>query len=334
MIQGKQFLYIIGAERSGTTWLQAMLGAHPAVCTQGELHLFIHYVIPWMNSWELQMGMRQSGIFDGLPMVWSQEEFHAFLREFLRQAYDKVLSAKPGASIILDKDPGNAMYTDLIDRLIPNAKFIHIIRDGRDVSASLLAASKGWGSIWAPRDIESAAKSWKKFVLGAKKASGYTDRYMEVRYEDFLTNGPETLKTVFDFVGIQASPEEITEIYDNHRIDKMRQKKAVTSKFPLPEGFLRKGKSGDWRESLRPAERYLFQATAGDLLSELGYAKDSWWTQKWHERFTLPLLSAVLAPGGFRRKAGLAARFFLGSGLSRRIRVTGTLLMRRGAQTN
>jgi hypothetical protein len=284
----KQFVFIIGAPRSGTTWLQAMLGAHPLVCTFGELQLYDFYTAPWVEAWNRQLEL---GSFSGLPTVWSENELYQFLREFLDRIYRLVLDIKPGATILLDKHPGNSNHVEHINRLVPNAKFIHLIRDGRDVAASLLAASEGWGKLWAPKNVRSAALFWKAMVLEARKAQHYGDRYLELKYEEFFTNGIGLLKGIFEFIGVSVDFDDATSIFNNNRFEKMKQRGLGTNKRPLPETFFRKGQIGDWQTALNSAQRLIFHDMAGDLLCELGYANNSWWVDRWYQRLTLPLLN-------------------------------------------
>src|SRR5262245_59414354 len=153
VLHNKQFVFIIGAARSGTTWLQAMLGSHPYVCTFGELQLYEFYTAPWVEAWKRQV---EFGSFNGLSTVWSEEDLYYFC-EFRDKIYSKVLYSKSSSIIILEKHPGNSLYVEHINKLVPNTKFIHLIRDGRDVVVSLLAASQSWGKLWAPKDMQSAA---------------------------------------------------------------------------------------------------------------------------------------------------------------------------------
>ena len=71
MIWDKQFVFIIGAARSGTTWLQSMLEAHPSICsTTFELKLFDFFTGPWEKSWERLIVVQRAGGSDacGLRM--------------------------------------------------------------------------------------------------------------------------------------------------------------------------------------------------------------------------------------------------------------------------
>ena len=320
MIQNKKFLFMIGAPRSGTTWLQAMLGAHPAICTTAELMLFNHYTVHWADAWNEQVRLHRDGSLVGLPTLWSEEEFYGFLKEFLDRVYSRVFEQKPEATIFLDKHPGYAQHIEHIDRLIPNAKFLHIIRDGRDVASSMMAASKGWARIWAPESVEKAAASWKTHTLAARQAKRYEGRYLEIRYEDLLASGEQVMQEVYNFLGLPMSKEQIAATLQEHHFEKMKKKRTGASQFALPDGFFRQGGKGDWQTSLNPTQRVIFHEIAGDLLCELGYAADSWWVEHEYQRITLPAAAFFLNPARSRRKVKATLKHMLGPTWSDRVR--------------
>src|SRR6476619_4240030 len=111
MLESKQFLYIIGSPRSGTTMLQILLANHPRVASTVEQTLFQHYVSPWLQTWALEVqNLDQRGWKLGLPILWKEAELVDFLREFLDRAYAKILALKPDATHILDKHPGYSFH--------------------------------------------------------------------------------------------------------------------------------------------------------------------------------------------------------------------------------
>jgi len=297
------FVCMIGAPRSGTTWLQAMLGAHPEVGTSHELKLFDLFTEPWARSWQKLIDIQRSegGGRRGLRIVWSDEEFRAFLGDFVRNIHSRVLATKPGATIVLDKSPGYSRHVAHIDRLMPRTKFLHVIRDGRDVAASLRAASAGWARTWAPGSIASAASLWRSTVQGARDGRSLgPSRYLEIRFEDVLADGPGSLMGLFAFIGVPTTHQRCVDICDAHTLTAMRDSRA----FELPAEFFRSGRAGTWRTELRAIDRYLFDEIAGDLLCELGYASPDWWIERRHERWMVPLFA--MAPA--RRLARAIAR--------------------------
>ncbi len=301
-----RLVVVIGAPRSGTTWVQSMLGAHPRVCTSAELMLFNLYTVPWMRSWEEQCELKEQGGPLGLPLLWSETEFLEYLRGFLRDAYARVLASNPDAEVLVDKHPGYSGHTEHIDRLRPDVRFVHVIRDGRDVVASLLAASRGWGSRWAPSEVEKAAWTWASFAREAGKARRFGDRYMEVRYEDLLENGTEVLRGLFDFVGLPVGRPEAERILREHEFERMKLRGKSAGGTELPDGFFRKGRAGGWEESLTAGMRYRVHLQAGDLLNELGYAEPGWWASSPAVRWTLPP-ATLLSPSRNRRRRAFRA---------------------------
>jgi LPS sulfotransferase NodH len=311
----KQFLFIVGSPRSGTSWLQLMLGAHPSVCTSTELRLFNGYVAPWLEAWRVDTQWAEEGrSFVGLPVVWKEDEFHAFLKSFLERVYSSALEEKPSASHILDKHPAYSDYVSEIRLLIPQARFIHVIRDGRDVAVSLYEASRQLG--WFDRHpLHGYAATWRRRVLGAKQAEEFGDDYLEIRYEDLSASPQAELARVFRHCGLEASDDLVEQIVEAHAIDKMRRSRSTAAAgVRVPEGHYRQGRVGTWHEKFTPPQRYLFEQAAGDLLEELGYARNGWWAEGRLQRLWVPVAAA--GPSLYRmlrvRRLGHAAAVLLG----------------------
>lgn len=288
--QGKNLVVIIGAGRSGTTWLHLMLGSHPRVATGQESQVFARYLAPLMETWESELawsqgeGVRQHGISSYL----TEERFVGLLRHFALEVMGSVLAEKPTATHLLEKSPNSSYHVDLINRCLPGVRFIHVIRDGRDVAASMLGARSGWGRSWAPSHVEQAALEWRRSVEAALQAKAFAPRYAEVRYEDLLDGGVAELVRLFDFLDVPVSTPEAQEIYEAHRFDRLKSgdyrrdtfknpgvvRASGTPDRKEPPGFFRKGKSGTWREELTRADVAEFLWVAGELLQNLGYLGD------------------------------------------------------------
>ncbi len=305
----RDFLFIVGSPRSGTTWLRLMMGAHPSVCTTTELRLYNKYLAPWLESWRQESLMTEEGKhYTGLPVLWSQEEFYEFLKGFLERVYAKALAVKPAATHILDKHPGYSEFVEDINFFIPHARFIHVIRDGRDVAVSLLAASRQMG--WFERaSLPDYGVTWKQNLLAARKAQAYAERYLEVRYEDLSVSPVSTLESVFRFCGLPATQGLVTSIVESHRFDKLKRLRPTAAPgVRAPQGHYREGKVGTWRREFTAAQRYRFDQIAGDLLCELGYAQKGWWAGNLSQRLRVPLLAA--AHNGWRRAVYIGSRLF------------------------
>lgn len=142
-------VFLVGAPRSGTSWLQAMLGAHPEVATPAELHLFDMYLKGWHQTWERQAHPTHGHEWRrlrGLASVLTRQDFDVMITQTIDTIHRRVMDAKPSATVLLEKTPDYSLYVEDIVRYVPEARFIHLIRDGRDVAVSLLAASDGLGT--------------------------------------------------------------------------------------------------------------------------------------------------------------------------------------------
>jgi hypothetical protein len=291
-VEAKKQLFIVGSPRSGTTMLQILLASHPQVASTVEQTLFQHYVAPWLETWDSEVeNIEKRGWKLGLPILWQREELEEILHQFLARAYAKILAGKPGATHIVDKHPGYSRHVALIKRFIPGARFIHIVRDGRDVAASMIAVHAKMG--FAPSNVSAAATKWKTFVLAAREAAQFTNDYIEVHYEDFLRKGAEAYSQVLRFCELPVSDSWIAEVLEANSFEKMKERGASPDpRTPLSTKRYHRGVAGGWERDFTPRDRFVFEKIAGDLLRELGYAEAGWWARSSADRVIQPLREA------------------------------------------
>ena len=294
MAEASNIVFLTGAARSGTTWVQNMLGCHPDIATPQESDLFSYYIAPWYEEWfkslpesdEAWLARRHNG----LPSIITEKDFDEMAVDVCQRIYGAARDLKPGTSIVLDKVPGYALYAGVIFRLLPNARILHLIRDGRDVMASLRRASKGFGRGWASETVDYGAWAWDANIRAGRELMG-SDSYAEIRFEDL--RGPEGathLRRAFSFLGAETSWEECAEIVDRFSIERSGGRppssivwggevmKRLDATPEEPSDFFGGGKVGGWKESFSWYDRWMFDRYAGDLLIELGYEKDASWT--------------------------------------------------------
>jgi hypothetical protein len=317
----KQMIFIIGSPRSGTTWLQTMIGAHPQVATTVELTLFSRYTAPWLKAWESEAAhIRQGDWEQGLPYIWSDKQFMGFLREFLERAYERIV--QPETTHILDKHPAYSFFVEDINKLLPKARFIHAIRDGRDVAVSMMDARKRYG--FGTDTITASAAEWKEMVVAAQKAKQFEaapeSRYMEVRYESLKSAGVDVLSALFDFCDLPASREEVAAIIEAHDMKKMKKMQTMQPKEKKRvQTMHRRGRVGSYQCELTPRQKYFFEHKAGDLLRELGYAEEGWWADSRRQRVSLPVEASILL---WLSRLRDATALLIGSTLTQRMRGT------------
>lgn len=267
-----------------------MLGAHPLVATPQETDLFSRFLQPLLDSWKRETRGGPDAIaqrrFKGLHSVLNEREFAATGTNLVDRVITNAVALKPGSRVVVEKTPSHSLCAESIALFAPSAKILHLIRDGRDVSSSLVASGNGWGGWWAPKNITRASEVWSEHIEGARASEG-TDNYFEVRYEDLRTDGAATLERIFGHIGIAATTQECDLLLKAFALDRMAEGEssiviggdfaAAASERTEPDGFFGKGGSGSWRTTWSKAERLAFNDVAGSLLLKLGYEDSSNW---------------------------------------------------------
>ena len=278
MTQTFRPLFIVGCPRSGTTWVQLLLSRHPAVATAPETQIFAYYLDHFLRQWRHEHegpGRKQQGTA-GLSRLLSQEEFEDLCRVSARLVLDKIQAGRPGAELVVEKSPRHALHAEFIRRLFPGARFLHVVRDPRDTVASLLAAGRGWGSGWAPRNAIEAARLWREHMEAARRVSTPAGGYREVRYEDLVAEPVAQLRGIVDWLGLDADARFCDDAVAACDINRLRDG-ANGKDMPLPgekspREFFRKGAPGGWRGELSRADVRIVEQLCGPLMQELGYA--------------------------------------------------------------
>jgi hypothetical protein len=280
--------FVVGANRSGTTLLRMMLDAHPELTIPPETH-FVPDVIEACEERDVtperivevmashrewgDFGLATDEVLDrlrGLDPLTAGGALRAFYRLYAERA------GKPRWG---EKTPGYATNMLQIQDALPEARFVHLIRDGRDVALSAMDRAK------KPLTAAQVAKRWKRRITKARKQRRKLRHYMETRYEDLVLDTEPTLRGIADFLDLPWDPamldyheraedrlEEMArglpargnrpQLEEDHRL----KIHALTKEPPQRERVER------WREQMSEEDRLAFEEVAGELLAELGYA--------------------------------------------------------------
>lgn len=275
---GVDLLVVVGAPRSGTTWLQALLAHHPEVVTGPETHFFRTFA-----EADREFHRRRDRPV-GVSEYWTAAQW----REFIERAFWGAVSALPAPEahvrVFLEKTPIHCMHAEFILRVVPRARFLHMIRDGRAVAASLLRASAGWGRDWAPDTVWHAADRWGTRVRAGRAIRALVadgSAYREVRYEDVRRDPEGSVSALFDWLGIDHDAALARDAVRANALDAGARDFAsipmagasgnTVSEEAYPEGFVGPAPVDPADIDLSPARMRKFEALEGDLLTELGY---------------------------------------------------------------
>jgi hypothetical protein len=281
---GENIVFLVGCARSGTTWLQKLLATHPKIDTGQESFLFSSYIGPQLRNWRKEMRSLSSGRGgSGMRAYLRDSEFMAILRDEMLSLLEPMIGNLPDDHLFLEKTPNHAMWINEILEMLPEARFIHLLRDGRDVVSSLLAASKSWWN-WAPSNAYTASRMWSNHVEAARRAIKKLSpkQIIEVRYEQLLEYPETVLQNISEFLGIEWKREEmIAAIAKNDAKVVAKSGTAIPIKgqfalisgteVKIPPGFLRRAGSGGWKQDLTPLEKILTWAGSAKTMAEVGY---------------------------------------------------------------
>lgn len=271
-------LFIVGAPRSGTTLLSSILDRSPDLVVSPESHYFEKFARHCDAIRCLGSSARYAQFLDRLlasdeirPFGFSVAESeelkrilaakkasHCAVFEALMDAYAK----KRGARRWAEKTPGHALTAEAILRCFPNAKFIQIIRDPRDVMLSRFKLP------WGPTNVIREARFWRRYVTVFVRTPRLdANNYFQVHYEKLLNRPEETMREVCSFLGVAFQPDMLDARSGQDRLYNLELEPwKRKNEEPLDAGNI-----GKWKAEMPAAQAQVVQYLLGDLLREHGY---------------------------------------------------------------
>jgi hypothetical protein len=285
--------FIVGVGHSGTTLLRLMLDAHPELTIPPETNFLPELI-------DLTKGAAAS-----------PEQVISFLREHRRwgdfglepgeleerlrdprrltpraaaRCFYELYASKQGKPRWGDKSPRYAAKMVKIGRHLPEARFIHLIRDGRDVALSRL---KKRGE--DPEQVRESARKWRSRIEQARERTPKVSHYTEARFEELITDTEPTLRRICEFSQLEWDPAVLTyHERSGERLEEMAHalpakdgRERTASPEVLAERRAKRHQlvteppSADrlavWKRKMTPECLAAFESEAGELLAGLGY---------------------------------------------------------------
>lgn len=268
--------FIVGFQRSGTTLLRLMLDNHPELAipldTVGLWATYAGRLDEYGNLAE--SADRERLISDLLKeeriRLWEAELTPEIVREALEgedfpavmAAFHSAYAASRGKKRWGDKDPGNMHRIQELNRWFPDARFIHIIRDGRDACLSHLKQSFGYA------DILECAVGWQEEVQWVRRMGEILgERYHELRYEDLVNEPEPELRRICSFLNVAFDPEML-EYHERVSRSVPEEKRHI---WPLLNKPPQKENLDRWRKEMSAGQRVAFEKRAGGMLRAMRY---------------------------------------------------------------
>jgi hypothetical protein len=265
---------IIGAQRSGTSLLSRILNQHPGIAVPGESFFFNTFGPLRTFYGDLSQAENRDRLIDDAlsstkirlwPDPPSRAAVHAKVRDStLGGIFRAILDAwteSQGKRRWGEKTPQHVLHWSHVREALPDAPLLHIVRDGRDVALSLVAAHFG------PKTIYAAAHRWRRYMraIASIKASAAPGQLYEIRYEDLLRRPEQVLAGVCAFLGEPYLPQ-LLEFHKNSTPYGRYGAEHRNLRNPLlPSNAAR------WRREMAAADVRIFESVAGRELVEYGY---------------------------------------------------------------
>jgi hypothetical protein len=259
---------IVGSPRSGTTLLRVMLDGHPRLAVTDESHFVVGLAPRW---WTRSPGPALDAVLahprvarwdvdlDALAAA-ARRRPHGTFPEAVRAIFEAYAEVR-GKPRWGDKTPGYVTHLPFLADLLPDAQFVHVLRDGRQVAASLAQ----WD--WGPPTAVSGAWWWShKVRVGRRSGSALgVDRYHELRLEDLIDDPAGVLGALCRFLG---------EDYDDAMLDYPARSVASGAGRPDQEVHLTRPPTAglrDWRAGLTRRQQAAVEEVCRRQLAAAGY---------------------------------------------------------------
>jgi hypothetical protein len=181
------------------------------------------------------------------------------LLSWLVRAYGRT-RGKANPSVWIDHTPTNFRRGLTLLSMFPEARFIHLVRDGRAVAASLLPLD------WGPNNALHAAEFWMARCAAGLAAESQLgpERVLRVRYEDLVSDPGPTLRRIADFAGLAYE----SAMAEGAGLQPNRYHEGQHRLVGHPPD---RSRVDTWRQSLTTRQIEMFEAEAGEFLTLLGY---------------------------------------------------------------
>lgn len=275
----KQPFFILGSQRSGTTMLRLMVNTHPNLAVPHET-AFMTVFHPRLGDYgDLSQGENAARLLDDIarhPLVvrgghiTDKEAILSHPISNFPDLIDAIMTeyAKLKGKVRWgDKTPYYTPDIDILWHLFPNGKFIHLVRDGRDVALSLRNIS------WSSKSIPRLAEDWRWKTTVCHKVGSVLGpkHFLEMKYEDLVRDSEHCLRRICDFLDEPFAPEMLSYHQSARDVVPGESLQWHNSSVRAPDP----DKLFAWKRELSLTDRIIFEQIAGSALDLFGYEREN-----------------------------------------------------------
>ena len=289
-----RLLWLFGSPRSGSSWLLQLLASHPAIVPINEplIGAYLGPILsdsPDVNAADLDLSnftlqraeQDKSESFFSLEFtdVWAPALGNLVLERFLAHALRYPSDVPLSRTIVAIKEPNGSQSADILMAALSQARFLFLLRDGRDVVDSELAARlegawlsksipgvRGIGEAERVEFVRKSAYTWLRRTEVVQEAYGAHagPKYL-IRYEDLRSDPAGQMRSLLEWAGLAVDDAQLPTWIERYSFER------IPAEARGPKGFFRAAKPGLWRESLTAEEQDVVETIIGPKVRELGY---------------------------------------------------------------
>jgi hypothetical protein len=289
-----RLVWVLGSPRSGSTWLLQLLGEHDAIVPINEPQIG-WYLGPFLSDlpgWSadqldssnftmtrVQRNRRDQFFAAEFADVWRPSLGRMMRERFLWHAARYPANVPLARTVVVVKEPNGSQSADVFMSALPNARFLFLLRDGRDIVDSELAANlKG---SWVSRQFAGAEgisdTDRREFIVqSGHKWLWRTEVVQEayrahpgpkrlLRYEDLRSDPATHVRSLLEWLELEVDQSQLAASIERHAFER------VPEQARGPNAFVRSASPGLWRENLSADEQAVLEGVIGPKLRELGY---------------------------------------------------------------